>query len=103
MGMTTIQNIVGVRFSKVGKIYHFDATSLSDVKTGDSVVVESARGWQLGEVAQVVDPMVNKPEGDLKAVSRLATPRDLLLRKVWQGRELVGGGGGRKKAGELKP
>jgi len=47
MGMTTIQNIVGVRFSKVGKIYHFDATSLSDVMvrmtdriTGDAVLLE---------------------------------------------------------------
>jgi len=102
MGMTTIQNIVGVRFSKVGKIYHFDATSLSDVKTGDSVVVETARGWQLGEVAQVVDPIVNKPEGDLKAVSRLATPRDLLLRKVWQVRELDVVEAARKRAEELK-
>lgn len=97
-----MQNVVGVRFSKVGKIYHFDATSLGEIKTGDSVVVETARGWQLGEVAQVVDPAVNKPEGDLKTVSRLATPRDLLLRKVWQVRELDVVEAARKRAEELR-
>ncbi|MRR33003.1 stage 0 sporulation protein, partial [bacterium] len=101
MSMSAIQNVVGVRFSKVGKIYHFDATSLGEVKTGDSVVVETARGWQLGEVAQVVDLTVKKPEGDLKSVSRLATPRDLLLRKVWQVRELDVVEAARKRAEEI--
>jgi len=102
MSLTVMQNVVGVRFSKVGKIYHFDASNLGDIKTGDSVVVETARGWQLGEVAQVVDPTVNKPEGDLKSVSRLATPRDLLLRKVWQVRELDVVETARKRAEELR-
>lgn len=102
MSMTTVQNVVGVRFSKVGKIYHFDASNLTDVKTGDSVIVETARGWQLGEVAQVVDPLVEKLEADLKAVSRLATPRDLLLRKLWQVRELDVVEVARKRAEELR-
>ncbi len=101
MSMSAIQNVVGVRFSKVGKIYHFDASNVGEVKTGDSVVVETARGWQLGEVAQVVDLTVNKPEGDLKSVSRLATPRDLLLRKVWQVRELDVVEAARKRAEEI--
>jgi cell fate regulator YaaT (PSP1 superfamily) len=102
MSLTVMQNVVGVRFSKVGKIYHFDASSLGDVKTGDSVVVETARGWQLGEIAQVVDTTLNKTEGDLKSVSRLATPRDLLLRKVWQVRELDVVEAARKRAEELR-
>ncbi|MFZ3078156.1 MAG: regulatory iron-sulfur-containing complex subunit RicT [Bellilinea sp.] len=102
MSMTSVQSVVGVRFSKVGKIYHFDASNLSDVKTGDSVVVETTRGWQLGEVAQVVGPTVEKLEADLKAISRLATPRDLLLRKLWQVRELDVVEAARKRAEELR-
>ncbi len=102
MSMTSVQSVVGVRFSKVGKIYHFDASNLSDVKTGDSVVVETTRGWQLGEVAQVVDPAVEKLEADLKAISRLATPRDLLLRKLWQVRELDVVEAAKKRAEELR-
>ena len=52
--MTETQpNIVGVRFSKIGKVYHFDA-NIIDIRIGDSVIVETSRGWQLGQVAQKV-------------------------------------------------
>ncbi|MGB9669056.1 MAG: hypothetical protein ACPL0B_01595, partial [Anaerolineales bacterium] len=49
--------IVGIRFQKVGKVYHFDASSLSDIEVGDFAVVETSRGQQLGEViAFIADP-----------------------------------------------
>lgn len=102
MDLAQDRNIVGVRFSKVGKLYHFDATGIPSVVTGDSVVVETARGWQLGEVAQVVDPKTQKVENDLKSVNRLATPRDLLLRKLWQVRELDVVETAKKRAAELR-
>jgi cell fate regulator YaaT (PSP1 superfamily) len=79
--------VVGVRFSKIGKVYHFDAGSLHDLRTGDSVIVETSRGWQLGQVAQVVQKPALPPEGTWKPVDRRATPRDLLLRQLWQRRE----------------
>lgn len=79
--------VVGVRFSPVGKIYHFDARALMDLRVGDSVIVETSRGWQLGEVAQLVKNPVTPPEGEWKPVDRRATPRDLLLRHSWQNRE----------------
>ena len=79
--------VIGLRFSKVGKVYHFDAANLTKVKVGDSVVVETSRGWQIGEVAQVVDNPGPSPEGGWKNVERMATPRDLLLRQLWQLRE----------------
>ncbi len=80
--------VVGVRFSKVGKIYHFDARHLETVKVGDAVVVETARGWQLGEVAQIVNDPNIPMDGSMKPVSRLATPRDLLLRQLWELKEV---------------
>ena len=78
--------IVGVRFSKVGKIYHFDTGLIEDIKIGDMVVVETSRGWQLGQVAQLSPREKHLGEG-LKAIDRRATPRDLVLRQMWQTRE----------------
>ncbi|WP_298008748.1 MULTISPECIES: regulatory iron-sulfur-containing complex subunit RicT [Anaerolinea] len=78
--------LVGVRFSKVGKIYHFDATLVPDVEVGDSVVVETARGLQIGTVAQIFPTPEEIPEG-LKRVERKATPQDLLIRQEWQAKE----------------
>jgi cell fate regulator YaaT (PSP1 superfamily) len=85
--MTETQpNIVGVRFSKIGKVYHFEASTI-DLRVGDSVIVETSRGWQLGQVAQMVTEPALPPEGSWKPVDRRATPRDLLLRQLWQQRE----------------
>ena len=78
--------VVGVRFSKVGKIYHFEASALPELQPGDVVIVETSRGMQIGEVALLVkDPQM--PEGGWKSVDRRATPRDLMLRQSWQQKE----------------
>ncbi len=79
--------VVGVRFSKVGKIYHFDGTQLPEIKTGDHVVVETSRGWQLGQVAQVPVDQLDSPGEALKPIDRVATPRDLVTRQVWRSKE----------------
>lgn len=79
--------VVGVRFSQVGKIYHFDARNLPDLRVGDSVIVETSRGWQLGEIAQLINNPGVPPDGEWKPVDRRATPRDLLLRHSWKNRE----------------
>jgi len=88
MDSVTENLVVGVRFSKVGKIYHFDASTLPEVKVGDSVVVETSRGWQLGQVAQLISGPPKTEEGPLKPVDRLATPRDLLIRQSWYEKEV---------------
>ena len=42
--------IVGVRFKSVGKIYYFDPGDLT-LEVGTSVIVETARGVEMGTVA----------------------------------------------------
>jgi cell fate regulator YaaT (PSP1 superfamily) len=79
--------MIGVRFSRVGKIYHFDPGTVSDIQVGDKVIVETSRGWQLGEVAQLISDDRPVPEGGLKKIDRKATPRDLLLGQTWQAKE----------------
>jgi cell fate regulator YaaT (PSP1 superfamily) len=80
--------IVGIRFQKVGKIYHFDASSSPDLRSGDFAVVETSRGRQLGQVIQVIHDPPSPPEGSWKPIQRKATPQDLVLRQTWQQKEL---------------
>ena len=79
--------IVGVRFAQIGKLYHFDASSVPEIKTGDHVIVETSRGKQLGEVAARIENPAPSSEA-WKPIERLATPRDLVLRRMWQQKEL---------------
>ncbi len=94
--------IVGVRFSRVGKIYHFDAKKIESLRLGDVVVVETSRGWQLGEVVVIVNDPIAPPEGTWKALDRLATPKDLMQRQSWQAKEGEVVETGRKRAKELR-
>jgi cell fate regulator YaaT (PSP1 superfamily) len=93
--------IVGVRFMPVGKIYHFDATRVADVRVDDWVVVTTARGKQMGQVAAINPPRHSAADGPLKAIDRLATNRDLALRKYWETQEVGAMVVGREKAREL--
>ena len=76
-------NIYGIRFSKIGKIYHFDATHLADLKVGEHVIVETTRGRQIGEVIQHILNPAPPPDGSWKPVERRASAADLLLRQTW--------------------
>lgn len=80
--------VVGIRFQKVGKVYHFDASNCQEIRIGDFAVVETSRGRQLGEVVQIVDDPTPPPDGRWKPIQRKATPRDLVLRQIWQKKEL---------------
>jgi cell fate regulator YaaT (PSP1 superfamily) len=94
--------IVGIRFQKVGKVYHFDASNFRDLKAGDFAVVDTSRGRQLGEVVQIVADPQSPQEGSWKPIQRRATPRDLLMWQLWQQKELEAMINCRAKAAELK-
>ncbi len=80
-------NIVGIRLTQVGKVYHFDASPISDLQVGDHVIVETSRGKQLGEVVTKLADPSSPHEGQWKTVERRATPRDLLLKQTWQAKQ----------------
>lgn len=73
-------NVVGVRFKSVGKIYYFDPLDI-DVKEGDSVIVETSRGIEMGKVVfdkrEISDDEVTKP---LKTVMRIADEKDFAIK-----------------------
>lgn len=68
--------VVGIRFQKAGKIYYFDPCDF-DLETGMHVIVETARGVEMGTVLlpprDVEDEKVIQP---LKPVLRVATDED---------------------------
>jgi cell fate regulator YaaT (PSP1 superfamily) len=95
-------SIIGVRFTKIGKIYHFDSRAVPDARTGDHVIVDTARGRHLGEVVQILSETPSAPEGGWKPVERRATPRDLLLQQSWQSKQTEAMINCRARAAELK-
>ena len=79
---------IGIRFQKLGKLYHFKVGTQKELTPGDYVVVETKRGKQLGQVIAYIPPEeVNRQKG-LRAVQRRATPRDLVMKQVWESKEL---------------
>lgn len=80
--------VVGVRFQKVGKLYHFDAGNIADLQPGDFAVVSTSRGTQLGQVMGFVEDPPMPPRGTWKRIERKATPADLLLRQHLEQKEL---------------
>lgn len=95
------QKIVGVRFMPVGKLYHFDATHLHDLRANDWVVVSTTRGKQLGQVASLEPPKHGAADGPFKLIERIATNRDLALKKYWETQELEAMVIGRERAQAL--
>lgn len=69
--------VIGVRFKPVGKIYYFSPAGM-DIAEGGRVVVETARGVELGNVVlgvhEIDEERFTKP---LKDVIRVATEEDL--------------------------
>ena len=71
------QVIVGIRFSPIGKNYYFDATKQDHLKVGDFLVVQTSRGWQIGELTQFVDPDKTDEKMNYKPVDRIASEADI--------------------------
>jgi len=69
--------VIGVRFKKPGKVYYFDPGEWTP-EAGDTVVVETVRGMELGQCAappgEVPDDEIIPP---LRKVVRIATEADL--------------------------
>ena len=69
--------VIGVKFKEAGKIYYFDPAG-HQIKKGQKVVVETARGIECGDCAmenkEVADNVIVKP---LKSIVRHANAQDL--------------------------
>lgn len=79
--------VVGVRFKRAGKIYYFDPGQ-QELRVGDKVIVETARGIEFGELViaprEVAEQEVVLP---LKQVIRKATVEDQNLYELNKSKE----------------
>ncbi len=79
--------VIGVKFKTSGRVYYFDPLDLN-IKTGDGVIVETARGLEFGDVTcapkEVEESEIVAP---LKPVVRIATDEDRRLRAQYAAKE----------------
>ena len=69
--------VVGINFREAGKVYYFSPGKYT-LKEGDAVIVETARGVELG-IVKMKNRLVSKESivSPLKTISRIATKEDL--------------------------
>ena len=85
--------VIGVRFRNTGKVYYFDPLNF-DVKVGDDVIVETARGAEYGTVTMARKEVEGEEVvAPLKSVIRMATEADRLqvaenIKKEKEAREI---------------
>ncbi len=75
------ERVAGVRFQKIGKLYHFDFSSHPEVEQGDFVIVDTRRGRQMGQVMGFAAPDAGR---EVRRILRPATARDLALKQHWE-------------------
>ena len=102
MEKKVIKKVVGVRFTDVGKIYHFNASDIDDLSLSDPVIVETSRGCQIGFVALFATSEYLDDLAGLKPIERKATPQDLLLHQSWIQKEEQAISYIKQKAAEMK-
>ncbi len=79
--------VIGVRFRTAGKIYFFDPLQF-EIKKGDHVIVETARGIEFGTVmAGAMEVSEEKVVQPLKPVIRIANQRDVEQEAANRGKE----------------
>ncbi|NIM93931.1 MAG: stage 0 sporulation protein [Anaerolineales bacterium] len=93
--------VISIRFQSFGKLYHFKAFGDHDVAIGDYVIVTTSRGREMGQVVGIDDEGKSSAVGQLKVIERRATPQDLVMRRMWQRRELEAMINCRAKASEM--
>ena len=76
--------VAGVRFQKIGKLYHFNYSAHPELKQGDYVIVDTRRGRQMGQVMGFTE---SDPGRDARSILRPATPRDMVLRQHWESQQ----------------
>ncbi len=78
--------VAGIRFTKVGKLYHFDPSAFPQLGAGDYVIVETVRGRQMGQVMGFTEAEGRRGKRHAP-ILRQATSRDMALRQHWEAQQ----------------
>ena len=75
--------VAGVRFNPVGKLYHFDYSQHPDLRAGEFVIAETARGRQMGQIMGFVEPEQDNNRTYMP-ILRPASAHDLASKQYWE-------------------
>ena len=78
-----MENIIGVRFAKTGKLYYMNPQNFQ-VKVGDKIVAMSERGQEIGRVVSIktVDEFKKLDyKEEIIKIDRIATKQDMEKQK----------------------
>lgn len=75
--------VIGIRFTRLGKIYHFKANNDPDLVIGDTVLVETSHGYQLGTIVQHVEDLSQLEHPNVKSIIRRANDEDAAAQQKW--------------------
>lgn len=80
--------VCGVKFRGAGKVYYFSPGDIKDLQVNDLVIVETARGMEMGQMLMPLKE-IDESEivGQLKAILRRGTTADLLNAQRFQAQE----------------
>ncbi|MCB9140313.1 MAG: hypothetical protein H6642_18415 [Caldilineaceae bacterium] len=80
--------VVGVQFTPVTKVYHFDPNGLLDLTQKEYVIVNTAKGQEVGQV--VLPPHTISSDdviGEMKNIVRRANAWDMIQKDRWERKE----------------
>ncbi len=80
---TSADFVIGIRFTRLGKIYHFKANDDRDLQIGDIVLVETSRGYQLGKIVQLIEDLSKLEHPNVKSIIRRANEEDVAAQHQW--------------------
>jgi cell fate regulator YaaT (PSP1 superfamily) len=81
-------NVTGIRFRQAGRVYHFATEGFTDLRVGDWVIVETARGIEAGWVASPPHKVTSEDlAAPLKAILRRATAWDMTQLEFYRQQE----------------
>lgn len=75
-----MENIIGVRFRKTGKLYYFNPLQFG-FRIGDSIIANTERGEELGRVVKILKKEELKEDVEIKNIIKPATKKDLEIFK----------------------
>jgi len=81
-----LPTVVGIKFSPIGKNYYFDATKVQNLEIGNYLIVQTSRGWQVGQLVEFVENEHQRKNSHYKPVDRLATEKDILRKNELDGK-----------------
>ncbi len=80
--------VVGVQFGPVTKVYHFDPNGLLDLTQMEHVIVDTAKGQEVGQIVLPPHEITSDDVvGEMKQVVRRANAWDMIQKNRWEQKE----------------